>query len=405
MNAPKAGLVTPPVGPLQVQESRTQRLERQQARFRDRGGIFVPRAHNNLLDILLGRKKPSPIKRRSRSRSLSCSPTKKPQKTGRGSKVAKAPRKISKKAAERLREEKPTAGPSRLPETSKKSSTKAATSRKGKKADHGETKPVAKLKGRTAKSKQTIEDEGPPESKTVAKRKSRPTKSKRTIDEPPESTESSAKPPSRRKPTKIAASEEPAVTDDTDHESRAAPSKKPTAAVKPRKKKALNDADAEDASPKAKKVKALEDNPADVSSRPQRARAAKSRQAYAELSDEEEEPDEQPKPARSMKAVPIDASKGKSKQRALDPAPAVKRRTTKAKMAEVGAESAPASKSQSKIHALKRALESGRPGDDDDRRHAPEALSKPKPKPRAKREHLNLIYLTTIALNHSRSPA
>ncbi|KAJ6464265.1 hypothetical protein C8R47DRAFT_70948 [Mycena vitilis] len=77
MNAPTPSLVAPN-SPSQVQESRTKRLVRQQARFRDRGGIFVPRTHNNLLDILLGKKKPSPLKgrSRSRSRSISVSPTK-----------------------------------------------------------------------------------------------------------------------------------------------------------------------------------------------------------------------------------------------------------------------------------------------------------------------------------------
>ncbi|KAL6308938.1 hypothetical protein BKA93DRAFT_746666 [Sparassis latifolia] len=40
---------------LTVEASRAKRLERQQSRFRDRGGIFVPSTHNALLDILLAR--------------------------------------------------------------------------------------------------------------------------------------------------------------------------------------------------------------------------------------------------------------------------------------------------------------------------------------------------------------
>lgn len=86
------GTANPPI-PLPVEESRAKRLQRQQARFRDRGGfvlpvvdcewcyrltlfdsIFVPSSRNTLIDILLGRKVPSPQKRRSRS--LSCSPVK-----------------------------------------------------------------------------------------------------------------------------------------------------------------------------------------------------------------------------------------------------------------------------------------------------------------------------------------
>ncbi|KAF9054185.1 hypothetical protein BJ165DRAFT_690772 [Panaeolus papilionaceus] len=54
-----------------VEESRAQRLQRQQARFRDRGGIFVPSSRNTLADILLG--KASPLKKRQRS--VSASPT------------------------------------------------------------------------------------------------------------------------------------------------------------------------------------------------------------------------------------------------------------------------------------------------------------------------------------------
>ncbi|KAJ7452109.1 hypothetical protein B0H11DRAFT_301183 [Mycena galericulata] len=176
MNAPRLGLVTP-IGPLQVQESRTERLKRQQARFRDRGGIFVPRAHNNLLDILLGKKKPSPLKRRSRSRSASASPSKKPQKSKRGPSIGRKSGGISSKSSVQLRAsmapsddvqghddpEQPIAGPSRVePATSKK-----AASRKGKKtvaADDDDTTAArkttpAKRKGRIPKSQQTIEDD------------------------------------------------------------------------------------------------------------------------------------------------------------------------------------------------------------------------------------------------------
>ncbi|KDR78397.1 hypothetical protein GALMADRAFT_245561 [Galerina marginata CBS 339.88] len=60
--------------PVNVEESRAQRLQRQQARFRDRGGIFVPSSRNTLADILLG--KALPLKRPHRSRSVSASPTK-----------------------------------------------------------------------------------------------------------------------------------------------------------------------------------------------------------------------------------------------------------------------------------------------------------------------------------------
>ncbi|KAF8999766.1 hypothetical protein BDQ17DRAFT_1410526 [Cyathus striatus] len=52
--------------PIAIEESRAQRLQRQQARFRDRGGIFVPTNRNTLADILLGR---NPTQRRSPRKS------------------------------------------------------------------------------------------------------------------------------------------------------------------------------------------------------------------------------------------------------------------------------------------------------------------------------------------------
>ncbi|KAI0920523.1 hypothetical protein AcV5_010237 [Taiwanofungus camphoratus] len=56
---------------LNVEESRTKRIERLKSRFRDRGGVFVPSAHNALLDILLARgvNGESPSKLRNRRRS------------------------------------------------------------------------------------------------------------------------------------------------------------------------------------------------------------------------------------------------------------------------------------------------------------------------------------------------
>ncbi|KAF8966902.1 hypothetical protein BDZ97DRAFT_586758 [Flammula alnicola] len=62
---PKTILATP----INVEESRAQRLQRSQARFRDRGGIFVPTNRNTLADILLG--KASPLKKPRRSVSAS----------------------------------------------------------------------------------------------------------------------------------------------------------------------------------------------------------------------------------------------------------------------------------------------------------------------------------------------
>ncbi|KAH9893978.1 hypothetical protein C8Q73DRAFT_790557 [Cubamyces lactineus] len=64
-----------------VEASREKRLERQQARFRDRGGIFKPSGHNALLDMLLARgvngESPSRANSPRRSRSRSASPSRK----------------------------------------------------------------------------------------------------------------------------------------------------------------------------------------------------------------------------------------------------------------------------------------------------------------------------------------
>ncbi|KAF8346693.1 hypothetical protein F5887DRAFT_91053 [Amanita rubescens] len=67
-----------PMGPMKltlgVEESRAHRHQRQQSRFRDRGGIFKPSNRNTLVDILMGRRAPSP--RKSMRRSASYSPSK-----------------------------------------------------------------------------------------------------------------------------------------------------------------------------------------------------------------------------------------------------------------------------------------------------------------------------------------
>lgn len=68
--------------PVTVEESKAQRLQRQQARFRDRGGAFVPSEKNVLKDILLARtvsgESPSKVATKSpyRHRSHSTSPSK-----------------------------------------------------------------------------------------------------------------------------------------------------------------------------------------------------------------------------------------------------------------------------------------------------------------------------------------
>ncbi|RDB23791.1 hypothetical protein Hypma_009307 [Hypsizygus marmoreus] len=170
-----------PKVPIPVEESRAQRLQRQQARFRDRGGIFVPSNRNTLIEILLGRK-PAQSPRKSRGRSLSRSPVKpKPKKvpvqsnsadtttpTDYTSNRRTSPRKTTQKLQLRDGHEGNTeavAGPSRLPEVAprkavKKPGKKPATSRKGKaKIDAVETdNPAPNRRGRPPKSKALVPD-------------------------------------------------------------------------------------------------------------------------------------------------------------------------------------------------------------------------------------------------------
>ncbi|EKM74919.1 hypothetical protein AGABI1DRAFT_132762 [Agaricus bisporus var. burnettii JB137-S8] len=77
------------LNPLNVNESRAKRLERQHARMRDRGGIFRPENNNGLFDLLRSAThRKSPAKGRGRSRSHSISPLKKSATSNNTSKPA-----------------------------------------------------------------------------------------------------------------------------------------------------------------------------------------------------------------------------------------------------------------------------------------------------------------------------
>ncbi|KAJ7271022.1 hypothetical protein C8J57DRAFT_1320471 [Mycena rebaudengoi] len=399
MNVPKPGIVTPlqVVGSLQVEESRTKRLERQQARLRDRGGIFVPRQHNNLLDILLGKKKLSPLKRRSRSRSLSCSPIKKVQKAKAARKsggvVSKASgaKKSGKKAVDEG-DDAPVAGPSRLPNTKKTASTKAPVSRKGKKATVSadddtvsQTKAAPKRRGRPAKSKQTTMEESdkPTPKSTAAKRKAKQVSDERTAEHSDDELQPA--PTKKSTATKAKASRK-RLEDEAVIEKKPSKSASDTAAKG--KIKAAS-------KPKAAKVDADDADPGPIS-RPQRSRAAKTRTIYAELSDDEEA-DEQPKSVRSKVAAakqnPMDpapmSSKQKGKQREVEddvPPEFEKSRSTvgstskaKARKPEDAEEPPSKPKVKSKTSAKKHALEPDPPEEDEDDRPA---AKRHKPVPR-----------------------
>ncbi|KAG6866327.1 hypothetical protein C0991_005794 [Blastosporella zonata] len=200
--------------PIPVEESRAQRLQRSQARFRDRGGIFVPTTRNTLVDILLGRKVATPKKversrsaslspKKGRGRSVSVSPKKKGVKSSRNKDAGDATialRTSPRKAAQRqMQAEQSEAGPSRLPiqsteskakpETTKKA-TKGTTSRvtasskgKAKAKSNDSDKPAAKRRGRPPKT--DIVNSDPVVNTPTERDALPPTTSKQTVKKPP----------------------------------------------------------------------------------------------------------------------------------------------------------------------------------------------------------------------------
>ncbi|KAI0314943.1 hypothetical protein OF83DRAFT_1134370 [Amylostereum chailletii] len=83
-----------------VEESKAQRLERHKARFRERGGVFVPREKNVLLEILLARgvNGDSPTKPQPSGPSPRKAPRKSAASSSKAAKKPKAPRKSTKKS-------------------------------------------------------------------------------------------------------------------------------------------------------------------------------------------------------------------------------------------------------------------------------------------------------------------
>ncbi|KAH9852881.1 hypothetical protein C2E23DRAFT_824035 [Lenzites betulinus] len=103
-----------------VEASREKRIERQQARFRDRGGIFKPSERNSLLDILLARgvngEAPPRANSPRRSRSRSASPVRKgrkPAKSRKSEGSRAAGRDLGVIVVDGDEEEEPLAGPSK----------------------------------------------------------------------------------------------------------------------------------------------------------------------------------------------------------------------------------------------------------------------------------------------------
>ncbi|OAX37720.1 hypothetical protein K503DRAFT_771212 [Rhizopogon vinicolor AM-OR11-026] len=176
--------------PVTAEESKAQRIQRQQARFRDRGGAFIPSEKNPLVDILLSRtisgESPSKLATKPpyRHRSRSISPSKanrnkkanKPQESLLNAKDLRSNANIETQAG--LLSENVVAGPSTESggKTAKTQTKKVGPARKGK-----------------GKAKITHDDEVPiaekPKSKPAPRRKGRPPKTKAididVVPEPP----------------------------------------------------------------------------------------------------------------------------------------------------------------------------------------------------------------------------
>ncbi|KAI0744646.1 hypothetical protein C8Q76DRAFT_8681 [Earliella scabrosa] len=131
-----------------VEASRAKRIERQQARYRDRGGIFKPAEHNPLLDLLLARgvngESPSRATSLRRSRSRSTSPIRPrpqqsvPEASKSSGSVAPLKKQIKRRKSQAVGrkgkeagidvvgEEAPAAGPSKPKESDTSKKAKAA---------------------------------------------------------------------------------------------------------------------------------------------------------------------------------------------------------------------------------------------------------------------------------------
>ncbi|EKM52699.1 uncharacterized protein PHACADRAFT_198742 [Phanerochaete carnosa HHB-10118-sp] len=90
------GVPVPPAGKVllgeSVEESRVKRLEKQQSRYRDRGGMFVPADTNPLLDVLLARGVNGESPQKQRSMAPSPSPPRKARKSAVSVVRAKKPK-------------------------------------------------------------------------------------------------------------------------------------------------------------------------------------------------------------------------------------------------------------------------------------------------------------------------
>ncbi|KAI0674737.1 hypothetical protein C8Q78DRAFT_497237 [Trametes maxima] len=230
-----------------VEASREKRIERQQARFRDRGGIFKPAEHNALLDILLSRgvngESPSRANSPRRSRSRSASPIRKDQTTHPAPVVSKSKtsKKNSRKSeAKRLTQEAfskdtayteveggPVAGPSKhtgrvkarktqegptTKQTAPHTDSRGSSSKKAGE-ELGQSVPVSKSKKatKTTRTASSTDNDRAPKSKRAAVKRKAPEPEPEPDPEPDSHEPSDDEPLVPRKPDRTKAPTESRV--------------------------------------------------------------------------------------------------------------------------------------------------------------------------------------------------
>ncbi|KIK98275.1 hypothetical protein PAXRUDRAFT_702215 [Paxillus rubicundulus Ve08.2h10] len=142
-----------------AEESKAQRIQRQQARFRDRGGAFVPSNSNPLIGILLARTVTgeSPSKARASSKDRNAAPLSKSRVTCERTRQESPARKRnglgSKNRAGDGDRTNPVVGSSKSVVHGTKPKLPAPRKRKAKPADPEDPTPAPKRRGRPLKSK------------------------------------------------------------------------------------------------------------------------------------------------------------------------------------------------------------------------------------------------------------
>ncbi|KIJ18096.1 hypothetical protein PAXINDRAFT_179466 [Paxillus involutus ATCC 200175] len=236
-----------------AEESKAQRIQRQQARFRDRGGAFVPSNSNPLIDILLARTVTgeSPSKARA-PKDRSTAPLSKSRVTFERTRQESPTRKRSgvgnKNRAGDGDRSNPVAGSSKSVVHETKSKQPAPRKRKAKPVDsedqvNTDTTPAPKRRGKTLKSKGKEADaEQAPKPKFKSKGKQQPASSTSKPKPKPKPKQKAVIP---EKVVKVLSSDDDQTLVETPRKHKAATSRNRNGSTNKRKAKAILDSDDE----------------------------------------------------------------------------------------------------------------------------------------------------------------